>query len=188
MGRTRDNFKLSGQRVSPLVIVDNHNSLIKARSKQNRVLGGLIYLQDISLDRITGTTANNLDMLKNCFSRSSVKHLILGATKSSRFANPHEIQRRFIELKTEHGKEFLADDAQAFLVGRDGSSSPPALLLSLLERFDGGNIHSEGQLRGAVRSRFTRIIDGFVVWMNSAGYLEKKWREIFTSVFHVNGT
>ena len=50
-------------------------------------LAGIVYLHEISQDRITGTAPNNLVLFKKLCGDKAVKHVALATTKWSRLAN-----------------------------------------------------------------------------------------------------
>ncbi|KAF8064973.1 P-loop containing nucleoside triphosphate hydrolase protein [Lyophyllum atratum] len=70
-------------------------------------LAGVIYLHDITQDRIGGTARKNLDMLNKLCGIEATKNVILATTKWSKVTQEVGEQREK-ELKTEHWKYMLS--------------------------------------------------------------------------------
>ncbi|GLB39691.1 putative 50S ribosome-binding GTPase [Lyophyllum shimeji] len=71
--------------------------------RQRTVLGGVIYLHDISYDRFSATASKNLEMFKHLCGEAALSKVILGTTKWTRFTGPRGAAREK-ELETEHWK------------------------------------------------------------------------------------
>ncbi|KAF9555458.1 hypothetical protein CPC08DRAFT_765907 [Agrocybe pediades] len=80
--------------------------------RDKKVLGGVIYLHDISNDRFSGTAKRNLEMFNHMCGKAALKRVIIGTTKWRR--TPPEIGNKHEkELKQEHWRPMLAKNAEA---------------------------------------------------------------------------
>jgi len=70
------------------------------------VLGGVIYLHDISQDRFSGTARRNLEMFNRLCGDAALDKVVLGTTKWARLSES-DGSRREAELKEVHWKSML---------------------------------------------------------------------------------
>jgi len=70
------------------------------------VLGGVIYLHDISQDRFSGTARRNLEMFNHLRGDAALDKVVLGTTKWARLSES-DGSRREAELKEVHWKSML---------------------------------------------------------------------------------
>jgi len=75
------------------------------------VLGGVIYLHDISQDRFSGTARRNLEMFNRLCGDAALDKVVLGTTKWVRLS-PNDGSRREAELKDVHWKEMVKKGSQ----------------------------------------------------------------------------
>ncbi|KAK7462165.1 hypothetical protein VKT23_007768 [Stygiomarasmius scandens] len=75
--------------------------------RKQMVLGGVIYLHDISQDRFTGTARRNLTMFNHLCGDASLKKVILVTTKWEKFHHIQHAERRETELKEIHWKYMM---------------------------------------------------------------------------------
>jgi len=75
------------------------------------VLGGVIYLHDISQDRFSGTARRNLEMFNRLCGDAALDKVVLGTTKWSRLS-PNDGSRREAELKNVHWKEMVTKGSE----------------------------------------------------------------------------
>ncbi|KAF4614557.1 hypothetical protein D9613_003469 [Agrocybe pediades] len=76
---------------------------------QKTILGGVIYLHDISSDRFSGTARRNLETFKLMCGDAAMSKVVLGTTKWSRTTNgPNREQ----ELKERHWKTMIEKGSQ----------------------------------------------------------------------------
>jgi len=75
------------------------------------VLGGVIYLHDISQDRFFGSARRNLEMFNRLCGDAALDKVVLGTTKWNRLS-PNDGSRREAELKEVHWKEMVNKGSQ----------------------------------------------------------------------------
>ena len=75
------------------------------------VLGGVIYLHDISQGRFSGTARRNLEMFNRLCGDAALDKVVLGTTKWSRLSQDDGL-RREDELKEVHWKEMVNKGSQ----------------------------------------------------------------------------
>ncbi|KAF8884207.1 P-loop containing nucleoside triphosphate hydrolase protein [Gymnopilus junonius] len=85
--------------------------LEKSYMKDGAILGGVIYLHDVSLDRFTGTAQRNLDMFQALCGQGALSKVILGTTKWGRISD-RRAQAHEDELKRDHWKTLIAEGAK----------------------------------------------------------------------------
>jgi len=76
------------------------------RYRQQRVLGGIIYLHDVSHNRFSGTCRKNLNLFAKMCGTETFGKVIIGTTHWSQ-VNPAVRESRTTELCQEHWKEML---------------------------------------------------------------------------------
>ena len=101
-------------------------------------LAGIVYLHEISQDRITGTARKNQNLFKKLCGDGAVKHVVLATTKWSRLANADLGRQRETELRKIFWKDML----------RLGSS---------MTRFDGTRGSAREIVRNILRERSTDV-------------------------------
>ena len=101
-------------------------------------LAGIIYLHEISQDRITGTARKNLSLFKKLCGDGALQHVVLATTKWSRLANANLGVEREKELKEIFWKNML----------RHGSS---------VSRFDGTQGSAQKIVREILINRSTNV-------------------------------
>jgi len=74
--------------------------------REKKVLGGVIYLHDISHDRFSGTARRNLDMFHYLCGEEALNNVVLGTTKWGR-VTVDDGNRRERELKDIHWKPLI---------------------------------------------------------------------------------
>ena len=102
-------------------------------------LAGIVYLHEISQDRITGTAPNNLTLFKKLCGDKAVNYVVLATTKWSRLANADLGRQRETELRDIFWKNML----------RHGSS---------VTRFDGTQGSAQKIVRDILINRSTDVI------------------------------
>ncbi|KAJ2920747.1 hypothetical protein H1R20_g16347, partial [Candolleomyces eurysporus] len=86
--------------------------------RTNTVIGGVIYLHDISQEKFTGTARRNLAVFKRICGEPSLDKVILVTSKWGR-AFGRNLETREEELKTKHWKIMLDGGARAERLGAD---------------------------------------------------------------------
>ena len=71
-------------------------------------LAGIIYLQEISQDRVTGTVRKNMSLFKKLCGDGALQHVILATTKWSRLGNGTLGRQREAELSETFWKNMLS--------------------------------------------------------------------------------
>ncbi|KAF8056269.1 P-loop containing nucleoside triphosphate hydrolase protein, partial [Lyophyllum atratum] len=79
---------------------------LKNSCEKNAILGGVIYLHDITHDRFSGTANRNLEMFNHLYGDAALSKVVLGTTKWSKIS-PTGGEAREEELKTLHWKPVL---------------------------------------------------------------------------------
>ncbi|KAH9485980.1 hypothetical protein JR316_0000042 [Psilocybe cubensis] len=105
--------------------------------RHHHTMGGIIYLQDISLDRVSASTMMCIDLVNKACGILGLRHVVLGATKCNRLSAA-EVENRMIQLKGVHWKGMMDMGAQAFPLAYDPLSDAQSLLDAVLERFEPG--------------------------------------------------
>ncbi|PPQ96072.1 hypothetical protein CVT26_004704 [Gymnopilus dilepis] len=85
--------------------------LKESYQKDNAVLGGVIYLHDVSLDRFTGTAQRNLDIFQALCGDDALCKVVIGTTKWDRI-KPEVAKRHEDELRQDHWKALIKQGAQ----------------------------------------------------------------------------
>ena len=98
------------------------------------MLGGIIYLHDISLDRVTGTARNGLVVLNQLCGKDALKKVVLGITKSTRL-HPDEAKKREERFKGVHWEGKIGKAAKVFRIDEGNSAQARELVNAVLERF-----------------------------------------------------
>jgi len=75
------------------------------------VLGGVIYLHDISILRFSGTARRNLEMFNRLCGDAALNKVVLCTNQWTR-VNPEDGSRREAEMQTIHWKEMVAKGSQ----------------------------------------------------------------------------
>ena len=101
-------------------------------------LAGIVYLHEISQDRITGTARKNLTLFKKLCGDEAVKHVVLATTKWNRLGSETIGRQREIELRDIFWKNML----------RHGSS---------VSRFDGTQRSAQKIVRDILINRSTDV-------------------------------
>ena len=101
-------------------------------------LAGIVYLHEISQDRITGTARKNLTLFKKLCGDEAVKHVVLATTKWNRLGSETIGRQREIELRDIFWKNML----------RHGSS---------VSRFDGTQGSAQKIVRDILINRSTDV-------------------------------
>jgi len=86
------------------------------------VLGGVIYLHDISQDRFSGTARRNLEMFNRLCGDAALDKVVLGTTKWARLSES-DGSRREAELKDVHWKSMRDKGSQVRRFVGDKSSA-----------------------------------------------------------------
>jgi len=79
---------------------------LKTSYRKKQVLGGVIYLHDISHDRFSGTARKNLDMFRYLCGKDALNKVVLGTTKWGR-VTADDGDRRERELEDIHWKPLI---------------------------------------------------------------------------------
>ncbi|TEB18247.1 hypothetical protein FA13DRAFT_1746234 [Coprinellus micaceus] len=74
--------------------------------RRNMILGGVIYLHDISQDRFSGTARRNLEMFNSLCGEAALDKVVLVTSKWSRHGG-RDFKKRVEELQNVHWKEML---------------------------------------------------------------------------------
>ncbi|PPQ78829.1 hypothetical protein CVT25_010622, partial [Psilocybe cyanescens] len=91
-------------------------------SYKTHVLGGVIYLHDLSIDRYTGTAKKNLNMFCQLCGMDALDRVVVGATKANRL-NKGAALSRLERLKETHWKDMMKHGSHIFLVDDDPRSA-----------------------------------------------------------------
>ncbi|PPQ89612.1 hypothetical protein CVT25_012489 [Psilocybe cyanescens] len=102
-------------------ILETIATWLKSSYKEN-VLGGVIYLHDLSIDRYTDTAKKNLNMFCQLCGMDALDRVIVGATKANRL-NKDAALNRLERLKETHWKEMMKHGSHIFLVDDDPRSA-----------------------------------------------------------------
>ncbi|KAF8147716.1 P-loop containing nucleoside triphosphate hydrolase protein [Crassisporium funariophilum] len=86
---------------------------LKNSYRQEMVLGGVIYLHDISQDRFSGTARRNLEMFNHLCGDAALSKVVLGTTKWGRVPREAAVNRER-ELRCTHWK-FMIDKGSNML-------------------------------------------------------------------------
>ncbi|KDR80548.1 hypothetical protein GALMADRAFT_1089568 [Galerina marginata CBS 339.88] len=92
--------------------------------RKGMVIGGVLYLHDISIKRFTGTARKNLDMFHHLCGDAALNKVVLSTTSwytESCTVEVHE--RRERELKTVHWKHLIDQGAEVYRFLRDRNSA-----------------------------------------------------------------
>jgi len=82
-------------------------------SYRTQLLGGIIYLHNISDNRFTGTARKNLVMFNRLCGEGAISQVVLGTTMASRLSDA-EAAKRLARLKEAHWKDMMDKGAQVF--------------------------------------------------------------------------
>ncbi|KAG6811109.1 hypothetical protein H0H92_008956 [Tricholoma furcatifolium] len=117
--------------------------MAKSYSSDMKV-AGIIYLQEITQTRVTGTTRKNLDMFEKLCGPDAASSIILATSKWSEVKR-HVGEQREVQLRDEHWKDMLMDGSK--MRRFEGSSaSAQAIINEILARravLDATQIQSE---------------------------------------------
>ncbi|PPQ70203.1 hypothetical protein CVT25_011554 [Psilocybe cyanescens] len=102
-------------------IMDKIMKWLKGPYASKMVLGGVIYLHDISDDRYTGAAKKQISMFNALSGVNSLDGVVLGATKAGK-VDGVTATRRLEVLKDPHWKSMINKGAQVFSVDRPSSA------------------------------------------------------------------
>ncbi|RXW19818.1 hypothetical protein EST38_g6042 [Candolleomyces aberdarensis] len=115
--------------------------------RKKTVLGGVIYLHDISQDRFSGTARRNLEMFNHLCGDPALEKVVLVTSKWGR-AFERDFDKREGELKGKHWKTMMDGGARVErLVSGEEQASAWGIVRSILDRVETREIHqvrSEG--------------------------------------------
>jgi len=90
-------------------ILERIATWLKESYKKGAKLGGVIYLQDISAPRFTGTAKRNLQMFRSMCGDDVLDHVVLGTTKWA--LNVPDSEHRHGQLESEYWKPLIESGA-----------------------------------------------------------------------------
>ncbi|PPQ70200.1 hypothetical protein CVT25_011551 [Psilocybe cyanescens] len=92
------------------------------RTYNTQVLGGVIYLHDISIERYTSTARKTLYMFSQICGQDALDRIALGATKVNRLTEG-EASKRLDRLKESHWKTMINEGLRVFPVDKNSSAA-----------------------------------------------------------------
>ena len=106
------------------------------RYRKKTVLGGVIYLHDISQDRFSGTARRNLDMFNHLCGDSALEKVVLVTSKWGR-GSEQGFNKREGELTGKHWNEMMRGGARVErLVAGQEQASAWGIVRSILDRVE----------------------------------------------------
>ncbi|KAH9485976.1 hypothetical protein JR316_0000038 [Psilocybe cubensis] len=93
---------------------------------KDHVLGGVLYLYDVTNDRYTGSARKNLDIFRGICGQDAFDIVVLGASKGGRIS-PELGQQRLKALKDTHWKEFISEGAEIVTIDDTRQSAKNAV-------------------------------------------------------------
>ncbi|RXW13061.1 hypothetical protein EST38_g12793 [Candolleomyces aberdarensis] len=104
--------------------------------RERMVLGGVVYLHDISQNRFTGAARRNLEIFNHLCGDSALDNVVLVTSKWGR-APGREIEKREGELKNNHWKTMLDGKARVErLVAGEEDASAWGVVRSILDKVE----------------------------------------------------
>jgi len=97
------------------------------------VLGGVIYLHDISQDRFCGTARRNLEMFNRLCGDAALEKVLLGTTKWSRLSL-NDGSRQEADLKDVEWKEMVTKEDRKYGASKVPMYQPGGSCLVILQR------------------------------------------------------
>jgi hypothetical protein len=99
---------LLGLRMCELMILKLSQRFLTHRSySADTKLGGLIYLHDISLPRMKGTSLRNLEVFKKLCGDRALRSVVLGTTKWTELESHSVGEQRLTELRDKYWLEMI---------------------------------------------------------------------------------
>ncbi|RXW22536.1 hypothetical protein EST38_g3300, partial [Candolleomyces aberdarensis] len=115
------------------VILQRIAKWLEKSYRKKMVLGGVIFLHDISQDRFSGTARRNFELFKHLCGDSAFGQVVLVTSKWGR-AVGRNLEKREQELKTDHWKTMLEGGARVErLVAGDEEASAWGVVRSILD-------------------------------------------------------
>lgn len=106
--------------------------LIAIERYHKKVLGGVIYLHDISIDRLTNSARRNLMLFNKLCGEDALPNVVLGLTKTERIERI-DMMRREANLKVQHWNKMIEKGVRIFHISSQHSSDQAwELLKSIL--------------------------------------------------------
>ncbi|RXW17097.1 hypothetical protein EST38_g8749 [Candolleomyces aberdarensis] len=122
--------------VGDFVILQRIARWLEESYRKRMVLGGVIYLHDISQDRFSGTARRNLEMFNHLCGDSALDKVVLVTSKWGR-AFGRNFEKREGELTTNHWKTMLEGHARVErLVAGEEDASAWGVVRSILDRVE----------------------------------------------------
>jgi len=110
---------------------------LKDAYNQKVVIGGVIYLHDITHDRFTSSAKQNLEIFRCLCGAGSLGNVIIGTTKWDRLINSKEGEKHEADMKGKHWKPMIAKGTKVHQIRSD---SPWELVKDILESPNQGTI------------------------------------------------
>ncbi|KAJ2934636.1 hypothetical protein H1R20_g2462, partial [Candolleomyces eurysporus] len=132
------------------VILQRIASWLAESYRKKMVLGGVVYLHDISQDRFSGTARRNLEMFNQLCGDSVLDRVVLVTSKWGKVVG-RNLEKREGELKSNHWNTMLLGGARVerLVAGREGESAW-RIISSILDRV-------EGRMRDAIKFKGLEI-------------------------------
>jgi len=100
------------------------------RYKQKAVIGGVIYLHDITHDRFTSSARQNLEIFRRLCGADSLGKIIIGTTKWDRLIDSKDGEKHEADMKGKYWEPMIAGGTKVHQIRSD---SPWGLVKDILE-------------------------------------------------------